>query len=300
MALTAPQPDMLVLLHHQHRFYTNELAKTHRSLGKLYKKLTRTERALQEWKGRELTRKDKKKLQWNRGTTKSQVRALELQQAFLHDYLHQCNDLIASYDTPQTGYHLPSTPWTAHLPPMGFGYEPYTPMPATSWTAGSFQERQQQQPQYWDLSMLRERRQSTPASGSASADSGYHEPANALFGQAFHYGEVNDPNHVWAHELMQASTSASSDDASQSKKSSVSEKDNVPELPIVVAGAVAEEEVKPKSPHRRRYSENAIQLIEHRLSAAKATHIGPVPQSLKRTASEGPKADRVASEGAEH
>lgn len=276
MALSALRPDMLALLHHQHRFYTTELAKTHRSLGKLYKKLTKTERLLLEWKEKELTRKDKKKLQWDRGTTKSQVKALEVQQAFLHDYLRQCNDLIASYDV---GYHLPATPWTAHLPPMGFGYEP---VPATPWTAGPFEERQPQ-PQYWDLSMLREH---TPLS---AADSGYHEPTNALYGEP-----VNDPNHVWAHELMHTTTSNDESD-STSKKSSISEKDDMPELASASSGA-ADDQLKSPG-HRRRYSENTIQLIESRL-AAKPAWVGPVPQrqGSKRTVSEGPKADRQGAE----
>ena len=74
----------------------------------------------------------------------------------------------------------------------------------------------------------------------------------------------------------------------------------MPELPIV-AGAVDDDNEPTKSSHRRRYSENAIQLIESRLgAAAKAMYLGPEPQGLKRTVSEGPKADRRGSGGGEH
>ncbi|KAK4544928.1 hypothetical protein LTR36_003833 [Oleoguttula mirabilis] len=311
------QPDIPALLHAQHRFYTAELGRTHQALSKLYRKLAKGERQLAEREQRILTRKDYKKIQWTRSVTRETVRKLEVQQAGLHEYLRQCSDLIASYDAAttraqgaqQSAYHVsPMTPWTApHLPPgppspYAMPFSPYSPVAANPWTAaparaclgGNVGNSGQQGPQYWDLSMLRERRQSSPNALSA-ADSGFHEPA--MYGQPFGLLEgASDANHVFAHELMSPGSTYSSsggDDASaletRSKKLSLSsEKDDVPELlhspvsPSAKLGAdVAPGATSVGRGHKRRYSENAIQLIENRLAAPRTqqqrgTSAGPV------------------------
>lgn len=270
MAAPAFQPDMLVLLHHQHRCYTAQLGQTHQSLSKLYKKLSKIERALAEWKERELTRKDKKKLQWERGSTKSTVRSLELQQACLHDYIAQCDDLIASYSSP--GYSTPGGP----MSPMAYPFTPWTPGPVEE----SFPDLAAPAPQYWDLSMLRERQ---PSSTDASADSGFHEPN--MRGTLPGYGESYDPAHVYSHEQISASGMAR-----LSKESSISEKKDVPEL---VAPVLTGADELP-STHRRRYSENAVQLIESRLGVPKMeVRVGSVPSSLKRAVSADGRAEET-------
>ncbi|KAK5133690.1 hypothetical protein LTR08_007444 [Meristemomyces frigidus] len=313
------QINMLALLHEQLRFYTTELGRTHQALSKLYRKLAKIERVLAEREERVLSRKDKKKLQWARSMAKSTVEKLEAQQGWLHEYLRQCNNLIASYETSSpvesSVYHLPATPWTAHLPPSPYGhsFSPYSPIASNPWTHATPArspacvdgERAQQRPQYWDLSMLRERRQSSP--DAASADSGFYEPA--MYGQPFHLGHegFSDPNHVYAHEMMSpGSTYSSATNAAGASTLSTpvtpatemspgSEKaDDVPELlssPIRPTKlGVAEDTGAGASGHRRRYSENAIQLIENRLAT-------PQSHQHKRGTSVGPSNCRQDREG---
>lgn len=258
------QPQLLTLLYQQHGFYTGELARTHEVLSKLYKKLSKTERRLAEWKEQELSRADKKRLQWSRSLTKSTVTKLEAQQASIYDLLHQCTNLISSYDA-RAYRTAPQTPGTAHLPPSPYPFSPFSPFPPTPWTAGPYRpcfgEQQTQMPQYWDLSMLRERRISSPAAGSA--DSGFYEPA-VYGGLPSGIGETDDPNHVYSHELMSSSSdSAAAGGSTASNKSSVSEQDDVPDLlaPVSPTKVTAE---KPDRLHRRRYSENALHQAEGR------------------------------------
>jgi hypothetical protein len=266
MAFFPVQTNMLSLLHYQHRLYTSELAATHRTLSKLYKKLERTERGLSDWKDRGLKRKDKKKLEWARATTKTAVRDAEASQALLHDYLRQCNDLIASY-SPQF-FQSERVPWGASsLSPTADAFAPGSEVPHTPWTAGPFEERtawDHEKPQYWDLSMLRERQ--PPPTGTP--DSGFHGNAHEIT------AGVNDRGR--AHETDSSWTTA------PSNRSSVSDKDELPEMaPSSPAKLGAE---APNSPHRRRYSENAIATIESRLTK-KASRVESVPPS-NRTSSE--------------
>lgn len=259
MAFFPVQPNMLSLLHYQHRLYTSELASSHRTLSKWYKKLERIERGLSDWKDRGLKRKDKKKLEWARATTKTAVSDAEAHQALLHDYLRQCSDLIASY-SPQF-FQGAQVPWSASpLSPTADTFAPGGEVPPTPWTAGPFEERTAwsvEEPQYWDLSMLRERR--PPSIGTP--DSGYHESANDMTARVNETGSsrITAPSH----------------------RSSVSDKDELPEMvPSSPAKLGAE---APMSPHRRRYSENAIATIESRLT--KASRVESVPPS-NRTSSE--------------
>lgn len=261
---------MLSLLHYQHRLYTSELAKSHRTLGKLYKKLERTERGLSDWKERGLKRKDKKRLQWDRATTRAAVKESEAQQALLHDYLGQCSDLIASY-SPHI-FQAPAMPWmVSPLSPTAHPFAPGDTVPETPWTAGPFEKRaswSRQEPQYWDLSMLRER-QSPLLSGTP--DSGFDEPPRRGMANNFHSANDEEALVTGASEPMASST-----------RSSISEKDMLPEMVAPSSPAVLGAE-GPQG-HRRRYSENAIQMIEARL-AAKESRVGSVPP-FKRTASE--------------
>lgn len=261
MAFFDVQANMVAMLHYQHRMYTSELGKSHRTLSKLYKKLEKAERGLSTWKCNGLTRKDKKKMQWDRATTKSLVKDAEASQALLHDYLRQCNDLIASY-SPQF-YQSPAAVWQTPLSPTATSFAPSSPAPPTPWTAGPFEERpawNPQGPQYWDLSMLRER-QASPFMGSA--DSGFYEPAGR--------GVSNNNSGT----TLEPVTSNSSRVSGPSNRSSFSEKDALPELVTPSSPAKVGAE-GPASPHQRRYSENAIQMIESRLGIGK----------VKRTASE--------------
>lgn len=170
------QPNMLPLLYQQHVQYSAELARTHMALGKLYKKLAKVGRVLAEREQRELSRADRKKWQFTRTVSKRGVANLEMEQSCLHQKLEQLNGLIASYE--QCAYHPPITPWTAAMPPSPFMFTPYSPIGYPAWTSHTSQRssdgQSETQTQYWDLSMLRERRQSSPY--GSPADSGYHEP----------------------------------------------------------------------------------------------------------------------------
>ncbi|TKA33605.1 hypothetical protein B0A50_00441 [Salinomyces thailandicus] len=308
------QTDMLALLHHQHQYYTSELGRTHQALSKLFRKLARVERILAEREQRQLSRKDKKKFQWARSIARATVGKLERQQHDLQEYLRQCNELIASYGQPPMsavttdgGWHLPQTPWTAHLPPSPWTapmaspvhpFTPYSPVAANPWMApaptmmSSFNAneavvRQRPRPQYWDLSMLRERR---PSPDGSSADSGFHEPA-IVGGQLSSVAaeEPSDPDHVYAHELMSTATQPSGSAANlptpgtERRASGSSERiDNLPDLPSSPTSPTKMGAEATVSGHTRRYSENAIQIIESRLA---------VPKSQQRGASVGPVSD---------
>ncbi|KAF2164901.1 hypothetical protein M409DRAFT_24804 [Zasmidium cellare ATCC 36951] len=284
MSFSGFQPSILPLLYEQHHNYTVELAKTHQALSKLYKKLAKVERTLAEREERELSRSDKKKRQYTRALSKRAVANLESKQASLHDALRQCNDLIASFEQG-TYYNSPMTPWTSQLPPSPFLFTPYSPV-STSPFAGSLHHSSnagrasETQPQYWDLSMLRERRQSSPY--SASADSGFYEfPIHGVdMNETF-----DDTNHVYAHEVMSpmfngipAESSAMA--ARQSKRSSSSEGDTVADLQSPLSPAKVGAEKSPNQ-HKRCYSANAIHLNDSHAappSEKRRTSVGPAPE----------------------
>ena len=273
MAFFEVQNDMLSVLHYHHRLYTSELAKSHGKLSKLYKKLEKTELGLSEWQEQGLTRMDKKKLQWSRATTKKDVRDAEAHQALLHEYLRQSNSLIASYSP----YFFQNSPvsWVPPLSPTAITFAPSSPVPPTPWTAGPFEERTawggSSAPQYWDLSMLRER-DSPELAGSP--DSGHYEPARR-----------GVPNSLGSIKEIQPDSLAtsSSQQSVLSHKSSLSDQDLLPELVTPSSPARLGAEIA-ESSHRRRYSENAIQMIESRLMANKSRVCSVPPQ--KRVALE--------------
>ncbi|KAH9834298.1 hypothetical protein Tdes44962_MAKER01955 [Teratosphaeria destructans] len=336
------QPDLVALLHSQYQNYTIELGNTHQALSKLYKRLARIERTLAEREERQLTRKEKKKLQWSRSLTKSTVDELVKQQVQLCEHMRQCNELIASYGEAGIGYLIsPITPYPmpgpGHLPPTPYAQLPvlggYAPVAQNPWmgpghraaTSRSFSvpqvhdlggiPAQRPRPQYWDLSMLRERRPASPYATGSSADSGFNEPP--LSGQRFASGAgvepSADPEHVFAHELMSPTSTSSSWNAetepftpgSRSHGASMSStrgegRDRVPELVEIPSSPTrvgADLPVSPKSAggggsgHRRRFSEDAIRRIESRMAAngrARGVSLGPAPGGRAPSASEEP------------
>ena len=257
----SPPVDMLSLLHTQQRYYTSELALTHKKLGQLYRKLAKIELHPMYSEGKGLGRKDKKKLKWTKTVTEQSVHKMEAQQVSLEQYLRQCDDLIAAYEP--SVYHLPATPW------CGSAYSPYSPVASSQWHSV-----ERQPPQYWDLSMLRERRrQSSP--NASSADSGFYEPGLAYDTRsALAIGEepVPVPDHVFAHELIAATSAMGDASLAGSGKSSVSEgKDEVPDLLSSVSNTAAELDAIAEGIadmacllRRRRHSENAMGLVESR------------------------------------
>ena len=268
------QADLLGLLQNQDRYYNTELGNSHKALSKQYEKLARTELAIVERHERGLTRKDKKKLQWSRALAKKAVQELESQQAWLHGYLRQRDYVISSYG--ERVYNAQTALWSAQVPPTPCSYQSLSPLsPISPWPVSSyhtsFHVSQPPAPQYWDLSMLRERRRSSPF--APSADSGFYEPSTHA--RPFGLNEVHDPGHSLSHELVTSSYNGAVDNNSSAmaplrKKSSISEKDDLPEL--VTPTSPTRTGAEMTSPRKRRYSENAIQLIESRLAAPKHTH----------------------------
>lgn len=278
------QPSMLPLLYEQHNNYTVELGRTHQALSKLYKKLAKVERTLAEREERELSRSDKKKRQYTRALSKRAVANLESKQATLHDALRQCNDLIASFEQGAC-YNFPMIPWTSQLPPSPFLLAPFSPVSTSPWTgslhSSSYAGRESEtQPQYWDLSMLRERRQSSPYS---SADSGFY----ALPVHGIDMNETFDnTNHVYTHEFMSPMFHGIPADSSvmaarRSERSmSSSEHDTLADLRSPLSPAKVGAEKSPTQ-HKRCYSANAIQLIGSHPAAPsekRRTSVGPAPE----------------------
>lgn len=256
------QTSLLPMLHAQYCYYTNELADTHKQMSKQYNKMASAELDLLSRHEKELTRKEKKRAQWTRTQAKATVKALQSQQAWLHDYLRQCTNLIASCEaslyspsvTPRSALPLPDPlSQTSGLTiPL-----PWSPIPSTS-----YDPQNQPTPHYWDLSMLRERRESSPFTPSWSADSGFYETSNT------HTFDPESFHNPFVAGMEIGTTIAAALPSPPRKKSSISERDDFPELnePIVSptrSGA---------SPHKRRFSENAIQQIESRFSLPKQKH----------------------------
>ncbi|KAL1587389.1 hypothetical protein WHR41_03930 [Cladosporium halotolerans] len=276
---------MLSLLYYQQTQYTSELGKSHHTLSKLYKKLEKTEQGLTECKERGLTRKDKKKLQWDRAITKSSVKAVETEQAFLHEHLRQCSDLIASY-YPDV-YQYSTVPWTSHLSPTAYPFFPNcqdSPSPESPWFVGPFEERvlwnnHRHAPLYWDLSMLQELGHYSPM--EALSGFGLHEPARQ---GASYQGSFSTMSDAVSHGSETLDANGSTRVSALSNRSSLSEKDTLPELiPASLPVKLGAENMR--SLHRRRYSENAVQLIESRLKDSQSSKAEHVP-AHNRTASE--------------
>ncbi|KAI7242081.1 hypothetical protein KC352_g14706 [Hortaea werneckii] len=177
-----------------------------------------------------------------------------------------------------------ANPWNYPAQPTGMGFDPNDGV-----------GMQRSGPQYWDLSMLREREQPSPH--ESLADSGFHEPAATNGEQSQGVASVvdNDPNHVYVHELLSGSTNGG-DRAIPARRPSArmersdsrsSEKD---ELPCLLASPTSPTKMGAEAAggwHKRRYSENAIQLIESRLSRSRHSQRGKsvdlVPRSSTQT-----------------
>ena len=258
--------DFYSLPYHQHRTYTHELSQTHKALGRLYNKLASLELAIAERKERQLTRKDKKKLQWSRALTKKALHNLEWQQASLQESLRQCNDLIAS--STNSAYNSSPMDWTSHVPPTTYPYMPVALPTAPPWLYMGY--NYDRSPLYWDLSTLRER--CPPSSSGPTADSGFYEPptytqhADLGLGDTLNNFVATDSTNIPQADL------ASSSLPHIRKDSCRSDNDEVPDLPTVTISTTTN--AQSASAHSRRYSENAIQLIESRLVAPKSHHRG--------------------------
>lgn len=254
------------LLHEQHRYYTKLLIESHRKSVKQYKRLAELELTIAQRHENNMPRKEKKWSQWSRAITKKAIKDLEQQQVCLHEYLRQCGDLITSYD--QSNAVAAAGRWIGHLPPIPYpnGICPMVP----SSPFGTASEDSEEPPKYWDLSMLRERGGS---SGSyPSEDSGYEPPT--YFQPSVHSFTNCSPQ-----------MSAKSPTFHPRQDSFQSENDPVAELGIMSSPTRTGAEIR--EPGRRRYSENAIQLIESRLD---------VPKSHKRIRSveQIPRFDRIS------
>lgn len=244
------QLSNLYLLYDQHRYYASLFSESHRSLVKQYRKLAEIQLTLAERHEIHMLRREKKYLQWSRSKVKKEIQVLERQQECLERCLRRCGDLITSY--AQTATTTTATPgrWTRYYctqVPYPMSY--FSTMPTVSQFSGM--KDAEELPKYWDLSMLRERGGSTAS--VPSADSGFYEPS------------------LYSQPLSHACASASPPAAlmsliSQPRQNSFqSESDVIGELESMPSPE------RPGAGRQRRYSENAIQLIESRFASPK-TH----------------------------
>ena len=249
------------LLCEQHRYQTDVLGNSHRTLASQYRRLAELDLAVATRHETKMPRKEKKYLQWFRSITKKSIQDLERQQMCLRESLRRCEALIDSYapatERAATGW------WTGHPPPVPYPTTPLSALPIPQ-TLGS--QDAGELPNYWDLSVLRERGGS--CASVPSADSGFREPP------AF--------AHPLPHTLY--NTVESSLPFQRRQNSPQSENDSVAEL-----GTATSVGAELRSP-RRRYSENAIQIVESRLAAPK-TH------TRIRSVEQIPVFDRVNLEG---
>ncbi|KJX98822.1 hypothetical protein TI39_contig388g00002 [Zymoseptoria brevis] len=185
---------MLGLLYEQHRNYNDQLALNHQSFGKLYSKLAKAEKVLAEQKEPPMNRANRKKWQYTKALTKKNIAKLDFRSRMLQDNIRQCNDLIASVEHQGSCRTAESGSWSTHYPSTPYPFSPFTPGAYSHWPSmsqGSSSTEQECQPQYWDLSMIPERR---------LHDSGYYEPP------AVELGVDEDPSggstYFYAHELM--------------------------------------------------------------------------------------------------
>ena len=223
--------------------------------------LANMELAIVERLERQLTRRDKKKLQWSRALTNKALHNLESQRAWLYHYLHQCNDLVASYERMSGA---PDRPWLGRLPPTPLHPLSHSLPPITSSPTGTCTDRET--PQYWDLSMLRDRRASPYA---CSADSGFHEPSVCT--QSYGPDEFNglacgcydSPMRDLCDHCRYSTV------ALTRMNSKRSDHDGARELPIPLSHTKTGAEST--GPAKRSYSESAIQSTEARLRVPK-TH----------------------------
>ncbi len=260
------QPDQqssyFHLLHDQHRHYLSLLTESHRSLARQYETLAAIQLSLAQRHDTHMPRYHKKYLQWSRATTKKAIQSLEREQERLEWYLRQCGDLIASYE--RTVAAAPGRR-TGHGTQVPYPVTPLS-MPDMPWLPST--DDVEEQPKYWDLSMLRERGGS--AASIPSADSGFYE-ASILSQPLTH-----------ACAGITPPTTTMSPISQPRNNSFPSENDTLENLGSMSSPA------KAGAGRQRRYSENAIQSIERRFALPK-THI------RVRSVEQIPAFDRVAS-----
>ncbi|QIW99169.1 hypothetical protein AMS68_004687 [Peltaster fructicola] len=237
MYTIAPHLNALPMLYEQYRLYTEQLGTTHAGLSKLYKKLAKAERKMNERDDWQPTRAQAKKLWWSHTIAKQSIGKLESQKQHLHNLLQQCQDLIDSYS--QKMYLSPATTfWTSY----------HSTGSDSPWPAGSYRmhlDQQSQQTQYWDLSMLGERVTSPTDSSNHDVDS----------------HQAQDAEHMFAHETMDASCCSAAGAASVGEGSaSGSEGDDLPEM---IRPAMLDVD-KANTSTRRRYSDAAVRQYRQR------------------------------------
>ncbi|SMR61581.1 unnamed protein product [Zymoseptoria tritici ST99CH_3D1] len=173
------------------------------SLGKLYSKLAKAEKVLAGQKDPPMNRVNRKKWQYTKALTKKNIENLDFRSTMLQDNIRQCNDLIASEEHQGSCRTAESESWSTHYPSTPYPFSPFTPGAYSHWPSisqGSSSTEQECQPQYWDLSMIPERRPLSPH--SSLNDSGYYEPQPPAVALRVDEDPSGGSTHVYAHELM--------------------------------------------------------------------------------------------------
>jgi hypothetical protein len=273
------RPDILGLLYSQHRNHNDQLALTFQALGKLYNKLAKAERVLAERKEQQMIRTNKKKWQYTRALTKKNIERLDFRSRELQDHIGQCNNLIAWVEQQGSYRGSGSAPWSSFQQMSPLPYSPFTPGADSHWPSmsqGSTAPETESRPQYWDLSMLPERRSYSPQ--SSLTDSGYCEPPAVALG--VEEPRIHASDHVFAHELMSplfAPFNGGFSTTTTPAVASPSARDRVPELRVPTSPTTVG-----ASQHKRCFSAgNPTSFMVENLS---------ISSSKRRGASVGPAA----------
>lgn len=259
MAFRNPQHDISVLLHQQQQFYVTELGRNHKTLSKQYKKLARIQSEIDHRQQTGPCRPAKKKLQFTRAIIKKDVDALERQQ----EHLRHCLNMVASYDGKTPCIPLPS--WTTYPPPMIYPSAPLNTLQrAVPWTAPSYQLPE-------CSNDLRHKTPSSRCDRPPSADSGFCEPSThsrQSVSQGSDSTDISALDQVHIDEATACSSEVARLAPAASRETSASSgQTEVPQRaghgPCTRSGTQA------AGPRQRRYSEDAIRLIEHEFGTLK-------------------------------
>ena len=255
----------LNLLYDRHRYFTDLVNDSRRTLERQYERLAKIETAIVQRYESQMPRKQKKQLQWSRAKTKRSIQDIERQQFYLRGWIRHYEEIMGA-----CAYAGSMSGWNNPAPQLPY---PVTPFSAISTVQLTIMIGDCEEPtKYWDLSILRERGGS--AASVPSADSGFYEPS------AY--------SRTVQHDLGSVSpfAAAISPSVHPRQDSFHSENGTIGELCMMPSPTKVGAEVHGSRHNQRRYSENAMQLIESRIASPKG-------RSRVRSVDQIPSFDRV-------
>lgn len=251
----SPTITSIFLAQQQGHCYTHELWITHETISRYHRQLFEIETKLAQRVEYGFTRKDKKFLQWTRAQIKTIINGLEGRRRWLLECVQQCHVLEKWYSQYASDAAVQQpvvhSPLTAH---GTFGFTTTPAIGTQEWLISN-PEHVTQAPCWdsWNAVETLERRMSSPF--TSSADSGYGSSVSGGY-NTFRQPrclETIDDNVPWHNgDVIEAQTYTATPESRHHQDACLSEQTKAP--------------AASKSP---RYAENAIQLIESRLTSAK-------------------------------